>query len=151
MHFQTLLQHSQIIALSYLEFRLIETILLSVGTANALLPLQLADSSNLTAALTLARAWHGLSFNLAMIFLGIGSLMLCGLMLRAKLVPAWLAVLGLLGYGRLMTSVGLELMSAPENTLLFLPGALFEIVFPIWLFAKGLEQTRANPIRAARA
>ena len=151
MLFGTLWQHSQIIALSYLGFRLIETILLSIGTANALLPLQLAGSPDLTTALGAARAWHGLSFSLAMIFLGIGSLMLCALMLRAKLVPAWLAVLGLLGYGLLITSVGLELIGAPENTLLFLPGALFEIVFPIWLFAKGLEQTSANPIRPARA
>lgn len=149
--FQTLWQHSQIVALSYLGSRLIETILLSIGTANALLPLQLAGGADLTTALTTARAWHGLSFNMAMIFLGVGSLMLCALMLRVKLVPAWLAVLGLLGYGLLMTSVLLELIGIPENTLLFLPGALFEIVFPIWLFAKGLVQTSANPISAARA
>lgn len=147
MLFKTLWQHSQIVALSYLGFRLIETILLSIGTANALLPLQLAGGTDFIGVLTVARAWHGLSFDIAMVFLGIGSLMLCHLMLRARLVPAWLAVLGLLGYGLLMTSVLLELIGAPENTLLFLPGAAFEIVFPIWLFAKGLSTPTPQPVK----
>lgn len=151
MLFQTLWQHSQIIALSYLGFRLIETILLSVGTANALLPLQLAGNADFAGALIEARAWHGLSFSIAMIFLGIGSLMLCYVMLRAQLVPAWLAGLGLLGYGLLMTSVLLELIGAPENTLLFIPGAVFEIAFPIWLFVKGFKPRSPSAVRGYAA
>ncbi len=138
--FSALHRHSLVIATAYLGFRLIESVLLSVGTMAVLLITQLGSHFDLPNALATARAAHDLSFNTAMIFLGVGSLMLCFLLLSTKLVPVWLAVLGILGYCFLSLSVILELIGMPSSQVLFLPGALFEIVFPIWLLVKGFKQ-----------
>ena len=136
--FSALYRHSLVIATAYLGFRLIESVLLSVGTMAVLLIA--GSNSDLPNALATARAVHDLSFNTAMIFLGVGSIMLCFLLLSQKLVPLWLAILGLLGYCFLSLSVILELIGMPSSQVLFLPGALFEIIFPIWLLIKGFKQ-----------
>ena len=76
---------------------------------------------------------------------GIGGIILCYLMLVARLVPRPIALLGLVGYAMLTIGVPLDLlgildMSAGAGMLLVVPGGLFELVFlPIWLIAKGFR------------
>ncbi len=135
--FAALRQHSLVVATAYLGFRLLEGVLLAVGTMAVLLLLNISSNPD---ALAVARVWHDLSFSIAMIFLGVGSIMLCYVLLIAKLVPVWLAILGFLGYFFLCLSVILELIGLPSSNILFLPGAAFEIVFPIWLLVKGLSK-----------
>ena len=74
---------------------------------------------------------------------GIGGIILCYLLLVARLVPRPIALRGLVGYAMLTLGVPLDLlgildMSAGAGMLLVVPGGLFELVFlPIWLIAKG--------------
>jgi hypothetical protein len=74
---------------------------------------------------------------------GIGGIVLCYLLFVARLVPAPIALLGLVGYASLTIGVPLDLlgvldMSAGAGMLLLVPGGLFELVFlPARLIAKG--------------
>jgi hypothetical protein len=76
---------------------------------------------------------------------GIGGIILCYLLFVARLVPAPIALLGLVGYASLTVGVPLDLlgvldMSAGAGMLLVVPGGLFELVFlPAWLIAKGFR------------
>jgi hypothetical protein len=74
---------------------------------------------------------------------GIGGIVLCYLLFIARLVPAPIALLGLVGYAALTIGVPLDVlgvldMSTGAGMLLLVPGGLFELVFlPTWLIAKG--------------
>jgi len=74
---------------------------------------------------------------------GVGGLILTYLLFVSRLVPRFIAVLGLIGYTSLSLGVPLDLlgvldMNEGAGLLLLAPGGLFEFVFmPIWLIAKG--------------
>ena len=78
------------------------------------------------------------------IFTGIGGLIFSYLLYQSKLIPKCLSVLGLVGYFLLLMGVLLDILSCINiNTgagmLLYLPGGLFELLLPIWLFVKGFN------------
>lgn len=89
------------------------------------------------AVVAFALAVQGMSFQLAMLSLGIGSLMFCILLYRSKLVPSFIAILGLAGYLCLLASSSLAMAGFEPGWILFIPGGLFELVLPIWLIVKG--------------
>ncbi len=139
--------YSEGIAIGYASARIVECILLLVSEVGALLLVSLgheyAQASGTEAAhlQTLSRlvfAWHDQAFQMAMVTLGVGSLTLCYALYRFKLVPRALSILGFAGYLALIASGLLSLVGRDVGSLLFVPGAIFEIVFPIWLIAKGL-------------
>ena len=74
---------------------------------------------------------------------GIGGLILTYLLFISRLVPRFIAMLGLVGYATFLLAVPLDLlgvlnMNKGVGMLVLLPGGLFEFVFmPIWLIAKG--------------
>ncbi len=74
---------------------------------------------------------------------GIGGLILTYLLYVSRLVPRFIAVLGLVGYATFLVAVPLDLlgvlnMNEGAGMLVLAPGGLFEFVFmPIWLIAKG--------------
>ena len=74
---------------------------------------------------------------------GIGGLILTYLLFVSRLVPRFIAVLGLVGYATFLVAVPLDLlgvlnMNEGAGMIVLAPGGLFEFVFmPIWLIAKG--------------
>jgi len=74
---------------------------------------------------------------------GIGGLILTYLLFVSRLVPRFIAVLGLVGYATFLVAVPLDLlgvlnMNEGMGMLVLAPGGLFEFVaMPIWLIAKG--------------
>ncbi|KAG2430353.1 hypothetical protein HYH02_013716 [Chlamydomonas schloesseri] len=78
-------------------------------------------------------------FQIAMLALGLGSLPVCLLLLRRRLLPAWMAAWGLLGYSLLATGCVAELHGAREGTgvALAIPGGLWEMALGLWLLARG--------------
>jgi hypothetical protein len=88
---------------------------------------------------------YDLAFPLAMIALGTGSLLLCYVLYRYRLVPRALAVLGFLGYLALFASGWLEIAGESVAYALYIPGGLFEIAFPLWLIAKGFSEPAVAP------
>ena len=73
------------------------------------------------------------------IVFGRGALMLCWLLLRARLVPGWLAIWGLAG-GALYLAQGAAAAFGSGWGPLMAPLALQEIVLAIWLIVKGFAE-----------
>jgi hypothetical protein len=77
----------------------------------------------------------------------IGGLVFTYLLFTSRLVPRFIAVLGLVGYaalslGTLLDFMGVVDLNAGSGMILLAPGGLFEVlVLPVWLIAKGFKQT----------
>ena len=69
--------------------------------------------------------------------LAFGALFMAALLLRAGLVPKWLAILGLVGYATHMVGAAGEIFGYPIGLILLIPGAIFELALPAWLLTKG--------------
>lgn len=76
------------------------------------------------------------------LFTGIGGLIFSYLLYQSKLIPRYLSVLGFIGYTMLLIGVSLNILGYVEinsgaGMLFYLPGGLFELFLPVWLFVKG--------------
>jgi hypothetical protein len=98
-----------------------------------------AGSANGVAALLLeAGNWHTL---ISAIFFAAGSTIFCSLLLRGRMIPVWLAWLGVIGSAVLVVSLPLELagfLRGPITKLLWIPIAAFELTAGPWLLIKGV-------------
>ena len=147
--FPTFRRYSEGAALGYAGARIIESGLILVSLLGALLLPTVSreylragagDAAHLQTLETMARAWYDLAFQLAMVTLGVGSLLLCYLLYTFRLVPRVLAVLGAVGYGALFASGWSALLGGDLGLVLYAPGAIFEVVFPLWLIIKGFNE-----------
>jgi hypothetical protein len=143
-------RHSETVALGYVVARIFDGmgVVASGFCALTLIPLGAnyvnsgapADSYfHELGALLVAGSDTG--YQIAMIALALGSIPFCYLLYRTRLIPRSISVLGLIGYAALMVSALLEVFdySTGVVTFLYLPGALFEVVFPAWLIVKGFN------------
>ncbi|MGW6377190.1 DUF4386 domain-containing protein [Rhodococcus sp. NPDC055112] len=78
------------------------------------------------------------------LFSGIAGLILSFVLLRTGFVPAWLAWLGLVGYGVLLLAIPAGLLDiaaldSGPGVLMYVPGGLFELILPILLITKGFH------------
>jgi hypothetical protein len=69
------------------------------------------------------------------------------MLLRTRLVPRALPILGLVGYAALFVGASLEALGlvdtmAGAGLAALVPGGLFEFVLPIWLFVRGFRPIR---------
>jgi hypothetical protein len=147
--FPILRQHREALALGYAGTRIIESALILVSAVFALLLLPVgqeitrADAANAAQLQTLGAlimAASNLAFQLAMIALGAGSLLLCYILYEVRLVPRALSALGVVGYLALFASGWLQIAGNNVASVLYVPGALFELIFPLWLIVKGLNE-----------
>ena len=120
-------------ATTYLIARVLEAILLAVGVFG-LISMGSAASNDL-------------SYQLAMLILGVGSVPFCRALQRDRFVPGWLAVWGLVGYVVLAAGALLELIGLGAGLVLAIPGGLFEVAFGVTLIARGFP----DPIAADAA
>ena len=143
-------QFSEPMAFGYAASRVIESVLIMVSGLGALLLVPLSeqypqvagsDPSQFRGVEQLLTDSYSLAFQMAMVALGAGSLALCYVLYAGKFVPRALAVLGFVGYVSLFASAWLTLFGSDMGLTLFAPGALFEIVFPLWLLVKGLDES----------
>ncbi|NOU86021.1 DUF4386 family protein [Paenibacillus sp. LMG 31460] len=135
-------------------FRVIEAIILIVGAISPLLLITLSqeyieagapDAAYFQTIGTLAIKGKYLAFQVAMIVLSLVSLLFCYLLYQSKLIPRLISIFGLIGYASLLTSALLEIFGYSPGMFLFLPGALFEIILPIWLIVKGFNSFAIKP------
>ena len=78
------------------------------------------------------------------LFTGLGGLIFSYLLYQSKLIPRLLSALGVIGYAMLSVGVLLDLsgyfyMNTDAGMLLYIPGGLFELFLPVWLFIKGFN------------
>ena len=79
--------------------------------------------------------WIG---HLISIVFSLGALMIYYLFYKTKLIPSWLSVWGLVG-GLLYLAVPLLAMFGIELEILYIPLAVQEMVFAVWLIVKGFS------------
>lgn len=78
-------------------------------------------------------------FEIAMIVLGIGSIIFCYYLFKEKLIPQSISIIGILGYIGLILWGILSFTNLSSSLYFFIPGAIFEIIFPLWLIFKGFK------------
>lgn len=84
-----------------------------------------------------AREWafligSGLIWSLSALILNV-------LLYQSRLIPRWLSIWGLLGAALSLSTYLLQLFSIELTALMFLPIALQEMVFAVWLIVKGFN------------
>lgn len=148
--FSVLKRHSETIALGYASTRIIEAAILIVSGISllSLIPLSqeyvemgAPDASYFQTIGDSFVSGSNMAFQIAMIVLAVGSLPFCYLLFRSNLVPKAISVLGFIGYIALLASGLMEISGYSIGMILFLPGALFEVIFPIWLIVKGFNSS----------
>lgn len=157
--FPLLKRYSEPLALGYVGLRVGElaAILLLMAPTILLVPLSVAstpdqwalasggvDASTLKHLLSVAGAQYRAAMALVFLSVGASGAVLSYVLIRSRLVPRPLAVLGAIGYlGMLLGTVldVFELLDLQQGVGLFLvwPVGLFELVLPLWLFVKGFD------------
>src|SRR6266700_4330132 len=148
------------LALGYAGMRIAELAIAAVGFGlGGLLLVTLSataangvNSETLGTLLVALRPW---TLMLVYMYTAIGGLMLSYMLLRTRLVPRGLSVLGLIGYGALLLAAVLDMLGlidtvAGTGLVGLVPGGLFELLLPIWLFARGFNLTASDRMRVAR-
>ena len=135
------------LALAYAGMRIAELAIIAAYVLSPLLLVSLSRSetaadSATTAALLVALRYWTLMF--IYLFNGIAGLMLSYVLLRTRLVPQTLALLGLVGYaalfvGAVLDTLGFLNTAAGAGMVALVPGGLFELGLPIWLFVRGFR------------
>jgi hypothetical protein len=151
--FPILKRHSEPIALGYVGIRVAEFPMLLVWLISPLLLITLSQEyvgagspvassfQALGAVLLALRHW---TWRLVYLINGVATLALAFLLYRSILVPRFLSVLGLIGGVVLLAGTALALFGLIDidqgaGLLAVLPGGLFELILPIWLFVKGFN------------
>ncbi len=149
--FPILRRHSEGLAAGYVGARGFENVFYVAGTVGLLIMLTVSQNSVagspdlplLGAALLALHDWSILIGTL--IFAGLGSLTLNSVLYRSGLVPRWLSLWGIVGavllvsYG-LLGIFGVDTALGSPFMLLAMPIALQEMVFAVWLIAKGFNR-----------
>jgi len=118
------------LALGYVIFRIIECTIIIVGGIYLLSLLEFMWKYEM----------------IIFAFTALGGLIFSYLLYLSKLVPRYLSGLGIIGYLILFLGVVLDMFSIfnindGAGMLLYLPGGLFELFLPIWLFIKGFNSS----------
>ena len=118
------------LALGYVIFRIIECTIIIVGGIYLLSLLEFMWKYEM----------------IIFVFTALGGLIFSYLLYLSELVPRYLSGLGIIGYLMLFIGVVLDMFSIfnindGAGMLLYLPGGLFELFLPIWLFIKGFNSS----------
>ena len=116
------------LALGYVIFRIIENVVIMVGGIYLLSLLKLMWKYEM----------------IVFVFTAVGGLIFSYLLYQSKLIPRYLSGLGIIGYAILFLGVVFDMFSLfnindGAGLLIYLPGGLFELFLPIWLFIKGFN------------
>jgi Domain of unknown function (DUF4386) len=120
-------RHDETSALAYLVSRVVEAVLLAVGVVFVLRLMPVAAEY---------------AYQIAMIVVGLGGVVFTRVLLRARLVPRFVAVWGLVGYALLGLGAALEVLGFGVGLLLSVPGGLFELALGVLLVARGFPMAR---------
>jgi hypothetical protein len=137
-------------AIGYLAFRIIDATFNAVMVLFTLIQIPLG-SEYLKAAASNVSSLQALSavsvqasqyaYEFGMSALGVSGLILCYTLYRAKLVPGWLAVWGLVGYATILVGMLSAVMGSGLGDLSSLPGGLWEVFIGVWLIVKGFSSS----------
>lgn len=93
--------------------------------------------------------------DVVLIFIGMGGTIFCYLFFQSKYVPRMLAAWGIFTYASMLLLGSASILSPglPETVKMafYAPGALFEILFGLWLLIKGVDVEQWNKRAPASA
>ena len=151
MLFPILKKNNEDLALGFFGLRFIEAISTIIGSIGLLLLLTLSqefviagapDASYYQTLGTLLLATRDWTFMIGSgIFWSLSPLILNYVLYQSKLIPRWLSVWGLVGAILSLVVYLLGFFSINQFDLLFLPIALQEMVFAVWLIVKGFNSS----------
>jgi hypothetical protein len=145
------------LALGYAGMRIAELAIAAVGFGlGGLLLVTLttaangANSETLATLLVALRHW---TLMLVYIYTAVGGVMLSYMLLRTRLVPRGFSVLGLIGHSVLLVAAVLDMLGLIDTVaglglIGLVPGGLFELLLPLWLFARGFNLTAIERMRS---
>ena len=148
--YPVLKKHNETLALGYVGARIGESVLFSVNVIITLTLLTLSqefvnagslDTSyyqTLGAVLLAAGNWAYL-LGLGLAF-AISALILNFVLYQSKLVPRWLSAWGFIGAALVFANYLLESFGTNPVEILFIPIAVQEMVFAVWLIVKGFNK-----------
>lgn len=147
-------RHDEHLARLYPLSRVVESVVLIAGVIGLLALLTLsrdysetssdASSFDIPSAALLAIYDWGVLLGV-MLFFALAALILNYLLYRAALVPRWLSVWGLAGAMLLLLEGSLESFDVGGLAIMSAPIALQEMVFAVWLIAKGFNSPAVTP------
>jgi hypothetical protein len=107
------------------------------------------DASYYQASGTLLLALRDWAFMMGPILVfGLSALILNYVLYRSRLIPRWLSGWGLVGAALLLAVSLLQFFSINLGEVLVLPIALQEMVFAVWLIARGFNPSAIAPASA---
>ncbi|HET9910054.1 MAG TPA: DUF4386 domain-containing protein, partial [Anaerolineales bacterium] len=148
--FPVLKQHSERMAAGYLAFRIIDAtfvaimvlfVMIQIPLGSEYLKAAASDAPSLQALSTLFAQIQQYAYQIGMSALGVSGLMLCYTLYKAKLVPGWLAIWGLVGYATIFIGMLSAIMGSGLGDLSSIPGGLWEVFMGVWLIAKGFNSS----------
>jgi hypothetical protein len=148
--FPILKQHSERMAIGYLAFRIVDAVFIAVMVLFVLIQIPLgseylkAAASNTTFLQALSAVFsqaQQYAYQIGMSALGVSGLMLCYTLYRAKLVPGWLAIWGLVGYATILVGMLSAIMGSGLGDLSSYLGGLWEVAIGVWLIVKGFNSS----------
>lgn len=143
-------RYNETIAVGYVATRILEFVLLVFGGIGSLLLITLSGSmleagavnvDHFQAVGALLQTQIFLGYQIAMLTLGLGSMLFCYLLYTSRLIPQWMSALGLIGYFGLAVGAVLELFGIELGLMFSIPGGLFELILPVWLMIKGFDSS----------
>ena len=144
-------------AVGYLAARIVDAMFIAVMTLLIMVQVPLAqeavkagaaDSAFLrTVSGVLAEA-NLYAYGIAMTALGVAGLILCTVLLRTRLLPRFLSVWGLVGYGIILVGSVLEILGFHLSSVHAIPGGLWEVFIGVWLITKGFNRSSAQVVPA---
>jgi hypothetical protein len=148
--FPILKQHNERIAFGYLAARIVDAsfiavmvlfILLQIPLGSEYLKAGVTDASHLQSLSIVSVQVSQYAYDIAMSTLGIAGCMLCFAFYRAKLIPRWIAVWGLVGYAIIFCGMVSEIMGSGLGLVSSIPGGLWEVFVGVWLIVKGFNSS----------
>ena len=146
--FPVLKPHNERFAVGYLAFRIMDAVFIAIMVLFVLLQIPLGsayvqaavpNASYLQALSTVFAQAQLYAYEIGMITLGISGLMLCYTLYRARLVPRWLSIWGLLGYATILVGMVSAVMGSGLGDISSIPGGLWEVFIGVWLIVKGFN------------
>lgn len=133
-------KHSMGTALAYLAAVIVEVVVLDAGVVALLMIVPLSSQHGVDAGTATALVHsNAMAYQFGEMVLAAGSVALCALLFRTRLVPRWLSISGLIGYPILMSGAIAEVFGVHIGVVLSIPGIFFELALPGWLFTKGFQ------------
>lgn len=146
--FPVLRPHSESMAIGYLGFRILDAVFIAVMVLFILIQIPIGNeyvkaappvTSTLQAISTVFVQASQYAYQIGMSTLGVAGLILCYALYKAKLVPRFLAVWGLIGYAVIFCGMLSEMMGSGLGLASSIPGGLWEVFTGVWLIVKGFN------------